>query len=163
KPLPVGWDFNLPESDHLQNPVLAYCLWLLDNPLENIEKIHSRLTFQMYIFKAVKAASSLYSDLDSLIGSKPSDWVDRLDGIPIIAIYAVYLVTKEQALQTYVFKWRKIISHTNGDTLRKRGLIPGKNFQKILHILRCAWVNGEINSLDSEEILLNQLIVAENK
>jgi tRNA nucleotidyltransferase (CCA-adding enzyme) len=163
KPLPVGWDFNLPESDHLQNPVLAYCLWLLDNPLENIEKIHSRLTFQMYIFKAVKAASSLYSDLKSLIDRRPSDWVDRLDGMPVIAIYAVYLVSKEQALQTYVFKWRKIFPHTNGDTLRKRGLIPGRHFQKILHILRCAWVNGEINTPDSEEILLNQLLVTENK
>ena len=160
--LPSNWGFDNRLEGFGSDPTLNYCLWLLDYSNDRIEKIRERLQLPIYTVNCIKAAAALYSDIPSLLGTRPSDWVDRLDGLPILAVYAVFLITGEESLEKFVLSWKKIIPNTNGNTLKKMGLIPGKYFQDILHTLRCAWVNGEIDNLEAEENLLNLIIRFDN-
>jgi hypothetical protein len=112
----------------------------------------------MSVYKSVQAASLLYADLPSMRGGKPSRWVDRLDGVPLLAIYAVYLITQEKALESYAIHWRKIHPKTTGHTLKARGLSPGPFFQDILHVLRSAWLDGDLTSSEAEDVLLGELL-----
>jgi tRNA nucleotidyltransferase (CCA-adding enzyme) len=147
--------------DRLANPVrvaLLYSLWLLDEPVSVIESLHTRLCFPMATFKAIRAAAELTADLPALRGQKPSTWVARLDGLPTLAVYGVYLVSREADLETYARHWQHVHPFTTGDTLKARGLAPGPTFQKILSTLRSAWLDGEVDSAADEERLLDKYL-----
>jgi tRNA nucleotidyltransferase (CCA-adding enzyme) len=152
------WELPAQGSNHTPDEAYAYSLWLLDLAPEAIERLQERLCFPLHTYKTILAAAALRIELPSLQGGKPSQWVDRLDGAPLLAIYAVYLVSGEKALATYALRWRKIHAHTNGHTLKARGLTPGPAFQDILHALRSAWLDGDLASREAEEILLNELL-----
>jgi tRNA nucleotidyltransferase (CCA-adding enzyme) len=156
--IPIEWELPESISGHFFAESVAYGLWLLDLPISSIVHIQERLCFSMAIFKSIQAASLLYADLPALHGSKPSSWVDRLDGIPLLATYVVFLVTQEKALSLYATRWRKIHPKTTGHTLITRGLKPGPFFQDILHALRCAWLDGDLTSSEAEDVLLDDLL-----
>ena len=137
---------------------LAYCLWLLEQPQAVIDHLNQRLSFPKSAYQAIRSASALRADLSSLGGAGPTQWVDRLDGAPLLAVYAVFLVTQEKALQTYALKWRKIHPYTTGHTLQARGLTPGPYFQNILHALRSAWLEGRLVTEAGEDTYLQELI-----
>ena len=156
KPLPAGWDLP-PQAAGTVEP-LAYSLWLLDLPQEDIDLLNQRLAFPRAAYQVIRSAAALYSDLPSLRGAGPSGWVDRLDGVPLLALYAVFSVSREKALETYVLTWRKIHPHTTGHTLQARGLTPGPYFQDILHALRSAWLDGRLASSQDEDAYLQELL-----
>lgn len=157
-PVPVEWGLSSPSDHHPLREALAYNLWLLDLPPGGIDHLHERLAFMNGAYKAIRAASTLKSDLPALRGVKPSQWVDRLDGVPLLAVYAVFLVSREKALETYALAWRHIHPKTNGHTLKARGLKPGPFFDELLHALRGAWLDGELASSEAEDLLLAELI-----
>lgn len=157
-PIPLEWGLNLQEIHHPLIEALAYNLWLLDLPVGSIKNLQERLTFTNGTYKSILAATALYNDLPALRGGKPSQWVDRLDGVPLLSIYVVYLISEEKALENYALAWRHIHPNTNGHTLRERGLKPGPYFQDILHALRSAWLDGELASGEVEDIYLDELI-----
>ena len=90
--------------------------------------------------------------------SKASDWVLRLDDIPTLALYTVFILTKEQALKNYSLKWKNIHPITDGNVLRKKGLAPGPSYHSILMKLRAAWIDGKVKSKEQETALLEKLI-----
>jgi tRNA nucleotidyltransferase/poly(A) polymerase len=107
------------------------------------------------------AASALFADLPSLIGSKPSRWVSRLQDLPLTAVYAVFLATPEgvaqQNLHKFLETWRHVKPKTNGHDLMKRGLPPGPRYQKVLQRLRDAWLDEEVKTENEELRLLDKL------
>jgi tRNA nucleotidyltransferase (CCA-adding enzyme) len=156
-PLPSDWELKPPTSGISLNEVLTYILWLLDLPVGEIDALHKRLRFPVSTLKTIRAAAELRADLPALRGGKPSQWVDRLDGVPLLAVYAVYLISAEKALQTYAARWQNIHPKTTGETLKVRGLTPSPLFQNILHALRSAWLDGEVTTDDQENVLLEKL------
>lgn len=157
-PFPLEWGLPPTNSAHSLFETFAYSLWLLDQPTGAIQQIQERLCFSMACYKVVQGGSALLLDLPALKGRQPSRWVARLDGVPLLAIYVVYLVTREKALETYALQWRNIHPRTTGHTLKARGLVSGSYFQDILDALRNGWLDGELDSLDAEEVLLEKLI-----
>jgi tRNA nucleotidyltransferase (CCA-adding enzyme) len=131
---------------------------LVSLPFSDIDKVHSRLRLPAAIYKTLVASNRLLMDLPGLKGSRPSTWIIRLEDVPMLAIYAVYLLKGEPALQEYATKWRTIYPVTDGHALRKRGLAPGPVYQRILSDLRAAWVDGDINSKEQEVALLEKLL-----
>jgi tRNA nucleotidyltransferase (CCA-adding enzyme) len=159
-PLPSDWGLKSPASGSSLSETLAYTLWLLDLPLNAIDALHERLRFPMGTLKTIRAAAELRAELPALRGGKASQWVDRLGGVPLLAVYAVYLISGERALQVYATRWQNIHPQTTGETLKARGLTPGPAFQRILGILRSAWLDGEVTSLEAELALLEKLMEA---
>ena len=139
--------------------VLGYCLWLLDLSPSEIEAAQTRLVFPLTVLKAVRAAARLRVDLNALSGARPSKWVERLGGVPLAAIYTVYLTSGEKALEAYASHWQHVHPKTDGDALKALGVPPGPAYKKILLRLRAAWLDGEVASAEQEKNLLEKLLV----
>ena len=154
----VDWDLGEPQAELSMRRILGYSSWLLDLAPAQIEALQARLVFPLVVLKPVRAAAALYADLGALSGARPSQWAERLDELPLAAVYAVYLASGEQALETYAVRWRMIRAHTDGETLKVLGLPPGPRYKKILSRLRAAWLDGEVGSVEQEKDLLEKLL-----
>jgi tRNA nucleotidyltransferase (CCA-adding enzyme) len=97
-----------------------------------------------------------------LKGAQPSAVVHELEGVPCVAIYAVYMETEvpelRKLLRMYVTKWVDVEPITSGDDLRNMGLKPSPAYGQILDALRDAWLDGEIDNVEEEKQLLAELV-----
>ncbi len=143
------------------NRTLAWLLWLSPLDSATIETLSHRLRFPAALTRLLLAASRLRADLSALAGSPPSGWVDRLEDVPEVAVYAVSLSSEgpvKQALREYLETWRHVKPYTTGHDLRQLGLPPGPKYQHILKALRDAWLDGGIGSEKEESERLEQLL-----
>jgi tRNA nucleotidyltransferase (CCA-adding enzyme) len=156
--VPSGWGLINAANGHAPIGTLLYSLWFLDLPSEAIDALQTRLGFSVAALAAIRAAASLYADLAAFSGANPSRWVDRLDGVPLLSVYAVYLASGEAALKTYATRWRNIHPQTTGETLMARGLMPGPSFRSLLTTLRKAWLDGKLATAADEAAYLDELL-----
>jgi tRNA nucleotidyltransferase (CCA-adding enzyme) len=138
--------------------VMGFILWFIDLTEEEIFLLVNRLDFSNELSLFVWAAAQLKRGLPHLTDMKPSEWTYALEKLPLLSIYAVYLVSGENGLLSYISFWRHIKPRTTGDDLKKLGLMPGPRFGEILLRLRSAWLDGEVNSAEQEEVLLGKII-----
>lgn len=157
-PAAPDWDLTLRYAGVPFRQVLGYSLWLLDLSSAEIDAVQVRLAFPSAVLESVRAAARLRVDIPALSGAAPSKWVERLRGVPLTAIYAVFLVSGEQALETYATHWQHIHPTTNGETLKALGLPPGPGYKKILLRLHNAWLDGEVTTAEQESALLQKLL-----
>jgi tRNA nucleotidyltransferase (CCA-adding enzyme) len=163
--LPV---FNPDYSDFLEmdtildiptsRTTMGFMLWLMDLSEDVILSIAQRLDFASDLTYAVWAASQLKKSLPFLVNSKPSIWTFALEKLPLLSIYAVYLVSGENPLLDYLSLWRHVKARTTGDNLKARGIPPGPRYKEILTQLRAAWLDGNVKNDKEEEELLNTLL-----
>jgi len=158
--LPLPGRINvLPSS--ADRSFLGWHFWLMDVGLVELESLERRLHFRATLFASLSAASALAAELSSLEGLRPSQWVARLEELPLSAVYAVYLAATDskarQDLYTYLENWRHVKPKTNGDDLMKRGFPPGPRYRQVLQRLRAAWLDEEIHSETEEQQLLDKL------
>lgn len=139
--------------------VMGYMLWFMDLPEDDVILLSNRLDFTNELTLAVWAAAQLKRGLVHLTDMKPSEWTYALEKLPLLSIYAVYLVSRERALLSYISIWRHVKPQTSGDDLKKLGLQPGPRFGEILTELRSAWLDGVLTNKTEEEELLRSLIV----
>jgi tRNA nucleotidyltransferase (CCA-adding enzyme) len=141
--------------------MLAWSLWLMDIPTAKLVGIEKRLHFHSELRDMLKAASTLFGEVDSMVGKKPSQCVAVLDKITLKSVQAVFLALPggpgRQILHTYLESWRVIKPKTTGHDLKKRGLSPGPEYKIILRKLRAAWLDGEVKTVGQEIALLDKL------
>jgi hypothetical protein len=111
---------------------------------------------------ALKSAHRLACDLPGLVDKKMSVVVNRLESVPPLALYAVFIKSKEDWIRNllieYSQKWQFVKPKTDGNVLRNMNVPSGPIIDKILHRLRAAWLDGEICSIHEEEELCRRLI-----
>jgi tRNA nucleotidyltransferase (CCA-adding enzyme) len=146
--------FDIPAN----RTTMGYMLWLMDLSEAAILSIAQRLDFASDLTYAVWAASQLKKSLPFLVNSKPSIWTFALEKLPLLSIYAVYLVSGENPLLDYLSLWRHVKAHTTGDELKTRGIPPGPRYKEILFQLRAAWLDGNVKNDKEEKELLNTLL-----
>jgi len=149
--------FSVPEILSFRQ-TLGWTLWLMPLHVTEIDVIAKRLDFPVALAMAARAASSLLTELPSLTHGKPSQWTFHLAELPSLAAYAVYLLTKEQALHEYLTRWQNIRPTITGNDLKQRGLEPGPRYAEILRQLRAAWLDGEEKTEEEEKSLMDKLI-----
>jgi tRNA nucleotidyltransferase (CCA-adding enzyme) len=160
-PLPTGWNLTSPAAGIPLNRALTYLLWLLDLSPADLELVQKRLVFPLGLFKSLLAAATLRMALPALGGAAPSEWVKKLTGQPLLAVYALALVSGESALSSYLARWQFIQPQTTGETLKSLGLPPGPAYQTLLWQLRAAWLDGLVTSVAEETALLTRLLTRE--
>jgi tRNA nucleotidyltransferase (CCA-adding enzyme) len=137
---------------------LGYMLWLMHLTEEDVLSVAERLSFSSDLTLFVWAAAQLMRSLVHLANSKPSVWTFAVEKLPLLSIYAVYLISRENALLDYLSLWRHVKPHTSGDDLKLHGLLPGPRFGEILHQLRAAWLDGEVHNESQEKELLAKIL-----
>jgi tRNA nucleotidyltransferase (CCA-adding enzyme) len=141
---------------------LRWLLWLMGLPAADIEAINTRLHFTATLLKDLVGASTLRAEVASLVGLPPSGWYERLKDVPPAAVYAVYLVLPDAAarsvLEQYLTHWRHVRPRTTGDDLKRLGVDPGPEYQRILRELRRARLDGDIRSAEEEHTYLERLL-----
>ncbi len=150
-------EFAMPDMLSFRQ-TLGWTLYLMDLTDTDIELLAERLAFPALLTKVIISASALKKALPTYKNWKPSQWTFHLDDLPSLSVYAVYLVSRENALSDYLAKWQHVKPHTTGDDLKARGLEPGPRFGEILRRLRTAWLDEELNSQQEEEKLLDNLL-----
>ncbi len=159
-----GWD--LPAQDSPAWPLLlrqlAYTFWCLRIPEPQAESVATRLKVPRGRLDEILAANRLSRAASGLVGQSPSQVVSHLDSISLPAVYAVFRASSDPAicsvLQNYAIRWRHIHPTVDGNFLRDRGLPPGPAYRLILSALRSAWLDGQVVSMETEAVLLEQLI-----
>lgn len=161
-------EFNLDYADFLEmdidldiaanRRVMGFILWFMDLSEEEIFLLANRLDFSNELSLAVWAGAQLKRSLPHLTGSTPSVWTYALEKLPPLSIYAVYLVSRENALLSYISIWRHVKPRTTGSDLKAYGLAPGPRFSEILMRLRSAWLDGEVTNESQEKDLLATLL-----
>jgi len=148
-----------------QKKDIVYTLWLLRLPAGMARHVMTRLKFPAALSRVILAARQLWADLSGLIDAPPSKVVDRLESVPLPAIYAVYLACDQpeqrSVLWNYAARWRQVSSTLSGHDLRARGLAPGPAYKEILKKLRNAWLDGDVSTMEQEAKLLETLIAGQ--
>ncbi|HNO93675.1 MAG TPA: hypothetical protein PKJ84_05865, partial [Anaerolineales bacterium] len=137
---------------------MGYILWFMDLSEEDVILLANRLDFTNELMLAVWAGAQLKRSLIHLVGARPSEWTYALEKLPLLSIYAVYLVSRENDLLKYISIWRHVKPQTTGNDLKAKGLVPGPRFSEILLRLRSAWLDGEVNNESQEKELLAKLL-----
>ena len=162
KPL-IGLDIDLKRVNNLRK--LAYILWIIHHPVEKIQAILRRLRYPTTQIKVVLSACQLWKDLPWLGNAKLSMIANRLEEVPPLAIYAVFLAARDEHvcgnLQAYLNRLNIIAPTITGHDLKQRGLPPGPVYKRILGAIRDGWLDGKIENTDQEQTFLNELIVNE--
>jgi tRNA nucleotidyltransferase (CCA-adding enzyme) len=151
-----------PADASAQNRQSRWILWLMHLSEREIELVHARLHFTADLLKLLRSAASLNTDLTAVIGLKPSQAVELLEGYSWRALEAVYPVIANQEIKNqlskYLSEWRHIKPKTTGHDLIKQGIKPGPKYAEILRRLRAAWLDGEIKTEEEELTMLVSLI-----
>ena len=131
-------------------------------PVEKTQVLLRKLRYPASQVNAVLAASRLWKDLPWVANAKFSMIANRLEDVPPLAIYANFLVARDEKLcnnfQAYFARLNTITPKITGNDLRERGLPPGPIYKRILGASRDSWLDGKIENVDQEETYLNELI-----
>lgn len=160
-------DLLLEEIERSWRRRLAYCLWLMRLTVDRLRAVIGRLKIPQTQAAEFQAAARLWRELPALADAAPSTVAARLDGVPLLAIYANCLAADDlrscQPLHAYLSRWRKVTPTITGYDLRARGLPPGPLYGQILGTLRDAWLDGKIQTVEEERALLETLLQAAAK
>jgi len=141
---------------------LGYTLWLIELAPEQADGVARRLKLPVQLARVIQSACSLWRDRRSLAVATPSRITGRLEEVPPLACYALYLATSDAQLRNillnFVTRWRKIQPSIDGHALKKRGVLPGPHYRQILSALRDAWLDGKVHSQEEEHTLLEELL-----
>ena len=161
-------EFNQDYADFLEMDIrldvpanrrsMGFILWFMDLTEEEIFLLVNRLDFSNELSLDVWAGAQLKRSLPHLVGARPSEWTYALEKLPLLSIYAVYLVSRENALLSYISLWRHVKPRTTGNDLKALGLTPGPRYSEILIRLRSAWLDGEVMNESQEKDLLAKLL-----
>ena len=155
------WELADDDPDHPVKRDLSYILWLMRLPPDRAMGVAGRMKLPVVLSRKVRLASELWHDQAELVDAPPSVVASRLEDVPPLALYAMYLAAGDarlrQALQSYISSWKKVQPLIDGEGLKRRGIPPGPVYKQILGRLRDAWLDGRVTSPEQEEALLEEI------
>jgi tRNA nucleotidyltransferase (CCA-adding enzyme) len=146
----------------LQNRNSRWLLWLMHLTDQDIEFLNHRLHFKADMLKILRSAAVLEANLPALVGLKPSEAVDLLEGFSPKALEVVSSAAEDEeikdTLTKYLTEWWHLYPTTTGHDLKKRGVPPGPKYNEILRRLRAAWLDGELQTEAEEKKMLDEML-----
>ena len=157
------WELTSLKREGILVRDLSYTLWLIRLPIEAAQRVTKRLKLPERLTSAAIGACKLWGERQVLRILSPSQAFSRLDSVPALSRYALYLSTSDDELKVvlrkYAEDWRKIEPGIDGNDLKARGLPPGPVYRHILNALRNAWLDGEINTPEEESAFLEKILL----
>jgi tRNA nucleotidyltransferase (CCA-adding enzyme) len=130
---------------------------------EEVRAICKRLKVQHRTLQALEHLHAIKPHLVDLGGGLPSSQIDEIlsradDRVLLAAWTAVPEGIARSAISDYANRLRHLTTAIDGAALKARGLKPGPHFGAILRHLRAARLDGEIETPEQEEAMLQQLL-----
>ncbi len=142
--------------------MLLYMVWLIRMPEK--EDLINRLKLLSAVSDLILQASHLIEILEELQDLPASTATARLEKIPNLAVYAVYLSTEDSGfrgvLSRYLSSWQHVETNLSGQDLKDYGLPPGPRYSEILTRLRNAWLDGVVTNQKEEQALFEKLLAS---
>ncbi|HET9910388.1 MAG TPA: hypothetical protein VFQ13_00795 [Anaerolineales bacterium] len=146
----------------LQNRNSRWVLWLMHLTEQEIERLNERLHFRADLLKILRSASLLNANLTVLVGLKPSQAVELLEGYSFKALEVVSGAVQDKEIKNiltrYLSEWWLVRPKTTGHDLKRLGIPSGPKYTEILRRLRAAWLDGEVKTEEGEKALLGRLL-----
>ena len=146
----------------LQTRNSRWALWLMHLTDQEIEFINDRLHFTADLLKVLRSIALLETNLNAVIGLKPSEVVEVLKSYSFKALEVVSAALPEgeikSTLSRYLSEWWLVKPKTTGHDLKKRGIPPGPKYNEILRRLRAAWLDGDVKTEEEEKKLLDSIL-----
>lgn len=142
--------------------LLGFVLWFAQMSPVVATAAAQRLRFNANLAAVVSAAAGLRQAARKYEALPNSAFTHHLDALPLLAVYAVYLLQPagkfRSRLLRYAREWRHVQAYTRGEQLMQRGLKPGPAYKYILYQLRAAWLDGKVKTHRQEDALLDRLL-----
>jgi tRNA nucleotidyltransferase (CCA-adding enzyme) len=157
-------DWSLPaEAAGMQVQLtLNWLVWLGRIPPDSVDKLASRLRLPAALKTLLSNVLEISSKQAEIAQASPGKLVAILERAPMLAIYAVCIINRDQLftrqLESFAMKYRHIHPGIDGKDLTRMGLKPSPRIRAILNGLRSAWLDGTITSKDEENALLQELL-----
>jgi tRNA nucleotidyltransferase (CCA-adding enzyme) len=160
-PIDPIWQISEFNGTSKINMLLAYITWFMY--LESSPKpVCKRLRTPAIVTESSIKAQQALKIITKYIDKKPSEITEYLDTLQSPVIYILYTTIENkhviELIHKYMTHWKKVKPFTSGDDLRKSGIPTGPIYRKILSRLRKAWLDGEILTIEHENILLDEVI-----
>jgi tRNA nucleotidyltransferase (CCA-adding enzyme) len=163
--LEPGWNLPVHVGNIPLELALHWSVWLAGLSVKTVKEISARFKFPAPLAAIVRSTAELLPHLSLLPGMKPSGITSQLESFPEVSLHTAYLQSNDQVIRdliiTYIQRWKNIQPSTNGDDLRKAGLLPGPAYKNILAALRSAYLDGTITSQAEEKRLLSEILAQE--
>lgn len=144
-------------------PTRYFGLWFCRLHREDLRQVMERLKFAKEQSRLLVETNALFGRLGDLARMhRPSDAVALLSDYSEGALGTAWLAADDEAarekIRRYLGAWRQVSPVTTGDGLRAMGLRPGPVYGRILWALTAAWLDGEVQSAEEEDALLEALV-----
>jgi tRNA nucleotidyltransferase (CCA-adding enzyme) len=127
-----------------------------------MEFLNERLHFTSDLLKILRSAAVLETNLAAVVGLKPSQVVEMLEGYSTKALEVLSIAAQDEKIKDiltkYLSDWWHVKPKTTGHDLKKRSIPPGPKYTEILRRLRAAWLDEEVKSEDEEKKLLDEML-----
>ncbi|HLO31523.1 MAG TPA: hypothetical protein VK249_20395 [Anaerolineales bacterium] len=147
----------------LKNRNSRWLLWLMDLTDQEIEFLNKRLHFTADLLKMLRSAALINANLAAIVGLKPSQAVELLEGYSPKALEVVSSAVPDKEIRNiltkYLSEWWHVRPKTTGHDLKKRDIPPGPKYTEILRRLRAAWLDGEVKTEEEEKKMLDDLLI----
>jgi tRNA nucleotidyltransferase (CCA-adding enzyme) len=161
-PIPKKWEIPPSIANIPAHRFMAYLVIFSSVPISQVNHFSKRLKLATMLRTALMQSNGLMAEFPHLIHAKPSKVVKHLEKSMPIVRYTLGLMAPDtrwkEVIQDYETKWRLIKPFSDGETLKKMGLIPSPAYHKILFQLRAAWLDKEIHTKGEEINLLKEFI-----
>ncbi len=142
--------------------ILHWVLLLFSREEAAIESLLQRLQAPHRLADPLRMLPRLRESLRLLPAlSRPSEVVERLEGLPSPLLAAAHVLCEDEHAQeriaAYWQRWRHLQAPLTGDDLRAMGIPPGPIYRRILRELRRARLDGEIADAEAARALARQL------
>lgn len=160
-PIDPLWKIPSINGNSSSSLLMAYITWF-GFGIENIAGVCKRLRTPAIVFEGCLKIKEAEQVLPSLTNQKISNITSFFDTLSNPVLFILYQVTPDAKIKeniiNYITHWKLVKPFTSGIELQVRGIKPGPIYKTILEKLKTAWLDGNINNVDQELILLENLI-----
>jgi len=151
-------DYNGTSKINLLLGMITWFMFLKTNPRPICKRLRTPSIVTESCFKGQQVLKSIHE----IANKKPSEITEFLDSLSPYLLFILYHTVEDPQLSKlinqYITHWKKVKPFTSGEDLQRLGIKPGPIYKKILSRLRKAWLDGEILSVDHENILLDEVL-----
>ncbi|MBN1310010.1 MAG: CBS domain-containing protein, partial [Anaerolineae bacterium] len=152
-----------PELAEIELEWPYFAVWTYPLAWEEVQAICRRIKVQHRTRQALEHLHAIKPHMDELAGDLQPSRIDailsRVDDRVLLAAWAAAPDDDARsAITDYATRFRYVAPAIDGSTLKERGLKPGPQFGVILQRLRTARLDGEIETPEEKEAMLEELI-----